>query len=289
MSLFDLRRRSGAGWLSAVLVGMVFVAAACAVNVTYRYADWLALWKINQYFDLNREQKNALAGQLKSHLARHRKDALPIYISALSELRDRIRDRLTRRDLEWVFETYQRLRADLFEDFVTDGTAFLISVDDEQIRHLDERFKKDNDKAERLLQESTQERLAERAESTLELLRDWLGPLSAEQERRVTRLSLALPDTQPLRLKFYRERQLVLMQLLRPPRDPDAIAQGLRDWVVFPERREAPAFRQALDQMQAAIIDMALAIDPMLTVRQREHALRKLQQLIDELKGLAAA
>jgi hypothetical protein len=288
MSLFGCRWKFQAP-LPLVLSGVVLIAAACALNTTYRYADWLVLWKINQYFDLNREQKNALAGQLKMHLAHHRKEALPVYVSFLSELRDRVRERVTRRDLEWMFATYDRLRADLFEGFVTDGTAFLVSVDEEQIRNLEQRFKKDNDKAEKLLQESVKERLAERADSTLELLHDWLGPLSKEQERRITELSLALPDTQPLRLKFHRERQQILMQLLRPPRDRDAIAQALRDWVVFPERRESPAFRQALQQMRLAIIDMALAIDPMLTRKQREHALRKLQELIDDIKGLSAA
>ena len=41
--------------------------------------------------------------------------------------------------------------------------------------------------------------------------------------------------------------------------------------------------------MRLAIIDKALVLDPKLTPRQREHAIRKLQQLIDELRGLAAA
>ena len=273
-----------------VLLGAIVVTAGCLWKVSYRYADWLVLWKLDQYFDLSREQKAVLAGQLKGHLARHRNDALPAYMAALRQLGDRVRKPITREDVDWAFATYQRFREELFEGFVADGTAFLVSVDEEQIRNLEERFRKDNEKAERRLQEPARQRLAERAEETLELLRDWLGPLSPEQEKRITELSLTLPEMKPLSVQFHRERQQVLMRLLRQsPRDREAIAQGLRDWVVHPERRESAAFRRTSAEAQRAVAEMAVAVDRMATPRQREHVLKKLQALIDELQDLSAA
>lgn len=102
-------------------------------------------------------------------------------------------------------------------------------------------------------------------------------------------LSLALPETKEARLQFQQERQQALIQLLRSHPNRDAIAQALRDWVVVPERRESAAVRQALDHAQRAVVDMALSVDRMVTPRQREHAQKKLQELIADLQAMTVS
>jgi hypothetical protein len=289
MRLLDVRVASCGRWRPIILAGLLLAVAGCVLPFAYRHADWLVLWKLDQYFDLSRAQKNSLAEQLKAHLARHQKDALPGYIAFLSQIRDRCRGKITREDVEWVFATYERLRADLFEGFVQDGAVFLASVDEEQVRHLEQRFQKDNEATEHLLREPAAERLAERAESTMDLLHDWLGPLSAEQTQRITRLSLALPDTQQIRLNYQRQRQRTLLHLLRSTRDRDALGRGLRDVMVHPEHHAAAEFRRATGDMQRAVIDMILAVERIITQRQRDHLLKKLQELIDELTELTVS
>ena len=76
------------------------------------------------------------------------------------QIRPRFEQGLTSQDIDWVYATYDRLRADLFERLVAVGGAFLASVDPSQVRPLEEDLQKDNDKAARPVQASAAEQLA---------------------------------------------------------------------------------------------------------------------------------
>lgn len=270
------------GLLVALLVG-------CTSALMYRHADWLVLWKLDQYFDLTAEQKGFLSGRLKAILARHQQEALPRYESFLTQLRTQFQDGLTLEEVDWIMASYQEQRADLFERIVTDGVVFLASVEEPQLRHLEQRLQRDHQKAARLLHPDVEHRVSERATATVDWLRDWVGPLAEAQEQRIIQLSRALPDTQAAWLEYRAQRDQDLVLALQSRRNPEALEERLRAWLAIPETRAPPAYQRALEQMRAAVKQMALTVDHMLTPDQRAHALAKLQRLIDTVHELATS
>jgi hypothetical protein len=260
--------------------------SACAPTFAYRHADWLVLWKLDHYFDLTKDQKVFVRGRLKDLLAQHRYDALPVYERFLSDIKAKSSDGLNRPEIDWVFATYAQLRGDLFERIVADSTSFLTSVNDKQIHNLEDAFRDDLDKSERLLKQKTDTRLANRAAETLERLKEWLGPLTGEQKQRISQLSRALPDMLRSRVEFQRSRQQEIVRLLRSTRDSHLISQHLEDWLLHPEKSNPPQYQRALEEMMNAVAEMALAIDGLITPQQRAHALAKLQDLINDIHAL---
>ncbi|WP_447979520.1 DUF6279 family lipoprotein [Candidatus Nitrospira bockiana] len=270
--------------LSLVLVSL----AACAPTLLYRHADRLVVWKVDDYFDLTADQKRVLRDRLKQTLARHRREALPAYERFLIEIKQRSADGITREELDWAFATYEELRKDLFARLVDDAASFLLSVKDSQVAYVEQVFRKERQRSEALLLIAADIRLDKRAAATVDWLKDWLGPLSQEQKQRIRELSRGLPDLLPLRATFQAERQHELVRLLRQSPDRAMLVQRLSDWWVDPARSEPPDYQSALQQMRQAIKDMTLSIDATLTGQQRAHALWKLQQLIEDVHGLAA-
>ena len=285
-------RKDGAPLLRAArlsLVALALLVAGCSLALAYRHADWLILWEVDHYFDLTSEQKASLDRNLKVLLARHRTEALPAYEGFLSQIQERVWSGLRREDVDWGFTTYQNLRADLFERIVGDGAVFLASVDEHQVQYLEQALRKDNQKSDQLLKVGTEERLAKRARATVEFVEDWLGELTADQKRRITTMSRALPDLQGPWLAYQRHQQQELLHQLRIRRSPEVLSAYLRDWLIFPERRAPPAYQRALDDMRAGVKDMILAVDRMATQQQRSHALEKLHSLIDTIHELAVS
>lgn len=272
-------------WCAA---GLLVFLAGCSLTLTYRYADWIILWEADHYFDLSSDQRHDLTLRLKPLLARHRHEAIPQYEAALVQFRQRFEQGLTGQEIDWVYATYDRLRADLFERIVADGSAMLASIDSPQVRTFEEALRKDNDKAARLVQAPAPERLGKRAKATIDWLEDWLGPLSKDQEAQIREWSLALPDTSQVWLAYQQQRQQELLVLLHQPRTPERVAGELRAILVESDRRAPPAVQDAVRQMRAAVKTMALAIDQRVTAEQRRHALAKLQRLIDQLHDLRA-
>ena len=277
------RLKQAGVWL---LVGLLI---GCSPTFAYRHADWLILWKIDDYFDLTGEQKAFLRGRLKEVLARHRHEALPVYERFLTEIKKKSSDGLNRDEVDWVFSTYQQLRADLFERIVADGTFFLTSVDTQQTRHLEEAFREDNARAEHLVNETAETRLAKRATATLNWLKDWLGTLTLEQKNRIAALSVTLPDIEPVWVQYQKQRQQEILNLLRSTPSSQAVSQQLRDWLLFPERSAPPDYRRAFEHMRIAVKEMVLSVDGMITPQQRARALARLQDLINDVHALATS
>jgi hypothetical protein len=270
-------------WCAA---GLLLLLAGCSLTLSYRYADWIILWELDHYFDLTSEQRQDLTQRLTPLLARHRHEAIPQYETFLVEIRQRLERGLTSQDIDWAYATYDRLRADLFDRVVADGGVFLASIDSRQVRTFEEALQKDNDKAARLVQAPVPVRLKKRAHATIDMLEDWLGPLSKDQEAQIREWSFALPDTQQVWLAYREQRQHELLVVLHQPRTPERVARELRTILVYPDQHAPQVYQDAVRQMRASVKTMALAIDQRATVDQRHHAGAKLQWLIDQLHDL---
>jgi hypothetical protein len=270
-------------WCAASLL---LLLAGCSLTLSYRYADWIILWELDHYFDLTSEQRQDLTQRLTPLLARHRHEAIPQYETFLVEIRQRLQRGLTSQDIDWAYATYDRLRADLFDRVVADGGVFLASIDSRQVRTFEEALQKDNDKAARLVQAPVPVRLKKRAHATIDMLEDWLGPLSKDQEAQIREWSFGLPDTQQVFLAYREQRQHELLAVLHQPRTPERVARELRTILVYPDQHAPQAYQDSVHQMRASVKTMALAIDQRATVDQRHHAGAKLQWLIDQLHDL---
>jgi hypothetical protein len=213
---------------------------------------------------------------------------LPQYEIFLREIGQRVERGLTGSDIDWAYATYDRLRTDLFERVVADSGVFLASIDAGQVRTFESALQKDNAKAARLIQISAPERLKERAQTTLELAKDWLGRLTKEQQAQIREWSLTLPDVEPMWVAYQQQRRQELVTLLHQPRTPEQIARELRSMFVYHDQTAPQSYQNAVRQMRENAKIMALAIDQRMTPDQRRHAVSKLQHLIDQVHDLQA-
>jgi hypothetical protein len=272
--------------LVAVLAAALLVG--CTTKIAYRYADWYLLWKVDHYVDLNGQQRSYVRNRLKDLLAHHQREALPVYEQFLSEVQLKMADRLTHEELDWIFERYHQLRADLVDRVVPDGAMLLTSINEGQVRHLERMLGKDNEKAGRDVGEEVEVRQVRRTTEALELLRDWLGPLSRDQEQRIKELVRTLPDIDRGRLTYIQDREQELFNLLRLQADSHLVRERLRLWLLFPERI-APAHGRSVDQLRQSLKHVVLAVDELITPPQRAHALHRLQKLINDIHSLATS
>lgn len=273
---------------AAGMLVVVMISTGCAMTFGYRHADWLIRWQLDHYLDLNSGQRRDVTARLQPLLSRHRMEALPQYEQFLRDLQQRLRQGLTSGDMDWIYASYDRFRADLFERVVPDGGIVLTAVTDKQIGNFAEVVQKEEQKAARLLQKSASERLDERARTMLSWAEDWLGPLSAEQAVRIRQWSKALPDTQPVWWQYRRQRHVELLALMRNRRPAGEVTQALRAMFVTPEQGAPRAYLDTVQELRLGLTTMLLGIDRMLTPAQRLRAIATLQRGIDEIHGLRA-
>lgn len=270
------------------LLALLTLVTGCAMTFGYRHADWLIRWQLDHYLDLNSGQRRDVTARLQPLLLRHRTEALPQYEQFLRDLQQRLRRRLTAEDMEWIYASYDRFRADVFERVVPDGGVVLTTVTDKQIRNFEVVVQKEEQKAARRLQTPTSARLDERARVMLSTAEDWLGPLSGDQAVRIRQWSIALPDTQAAWWQYRHHRHQELLELMRHRRAAGEATQALRAMFVTPEQSAPRAYLDTVKELRVGLTTMLLGIDGMLTPVQRLKAVATLQKFIDDIHGLRA-
>ena len=127
-------------WLKPALFCAVLGAlltGCSALTLTYTYAQRLLLWKVDRYFQLSDEQDKLVKARLADLHTWHRQTELPRYAEFLRQVQDRWRDGVSAEEIEWAFDTFAKLRAELAGRVASAGAVFLPTVDAKQIKHLD--------------------------------------------------------------------------------------------------------------------------------------------------------
>jgi hypothetical protein len=279
--------RAGHVLLIPLLLASLTLAGCAATTLLYNHADWLIARQIDGYFDLTRPQKTFVSSRLTGILTHHRHEALPRYESVLRQATARVQDGVSTDDLDWAFVQYDQLRADLFGRFVSDGTEFVRQVNDSQISRLKKALQSRLARQEALLQDDPSKRLAKRTERILGLAREWLGPLSTQQEQEITHLTMHFPDSFPAWYAHQQRRHDQLLALIES-RSSDQTPARLEDWLVNQDNDSDPHFAEMTKQLRRHITHLILSLDRSATPAQRQHFLAKVDDLAVTIRRLQA-
>ncbi|MCH8039913.1 MAG: hypothetical protein IH977_06135 [Nitrospinae bacterium] len=280
-------RLKGAKTVTAVFLGCL-LAGCSTLSLTYNFADWIMLWRIDHYFDLSSDQRQILEERLTNLHAWHRTQELPLYADFLRQIQQNLHNGFTREGIDALFQSYFQLRADLGRRIASEGTLFLTTVNSEQVQFLQNVMEEEN---EELLQEvdgDLNERLATRTGAILDWLENWLGNLTEPQKHHIVRLIQKLPDTSDSWMHYRTHRQKQFIALLQAEKSPMVLEQKIGDWFANPEKGAPDDYPQAVSRMRTALKSFVLEIEQIMTLEQREYGIQKLQHLIEEVESLAS-
>ena len=265
-----------------MLLGTLLLSA-CLVRAAYNNADWLLVWQLDRAFDLTRPQTEFLNTRLREQLRWHREIELAKTIAFLRRTQATAAEGITQGELEEAVAEFATLRNTLATRLAADSAEFFAQVSDEQLNYLQKYLKKTNKDWEKRVALPPHKRSAERTERIMDMVTDWIGPLSTAQEQQLTPSIERIPDVLEIWLAHTQERQRQFVELVRAARaDRAAASSALVTWMA------AETAPPELDAHRAAVYALIVAIDRQCTQTQRDHVVRKLQNWIDDLQRALA-
>jgi hypothetical protein len=275
--------------LTLLLLLAALIAGCSALRLSYSQADTLLAWRANEYFDLSPLQRDDLNVRLERLHAWHRYEQLPDYAAFTSAAIARARQGLKHDDLDWFIEGLKGRYRVIVNRASTDAAEMLATLAPEQIDALQKQWRKVNRKfaREHKLDGSVEKRKRARLKKTLDQIQDWTGGLTYEQEQKIAALLDAVPLIEHLRQADRMRRQQEFLQLLRLRANPQEFRPKLHAWLVDWESGRAPEFQQLSAELYAKRIEFYLAVDKLLTPGQRQIALHRLQEYVDDFHALA--
>lgn len=273
-------KRGGFFFLALLLI------SGCTFKMMYNYADWVIPWVVDDYFDLTTEQDDFLDEKIKQQLQWHKMSELPAYAAFLKEVKQKGQDGLTATELDWVYEQVDQLRKNLVQRLSADAANFLANLNQQQIEYLEAQLAELNAEAQARLTIPLEERKAERAESTVGFIEDWVGTLSEEQKSKILQWSKALPSSFERRIRLREQRQKEFVALLKNHDSAQDIKSHLLKWYLDIEAGYPPDYQKFLKARNQMVREMVLNVDQILTPEQRQHALGKMDEVLADIQDI---
>ena len=273
--------------LRLVLLLVVTLSTGCStVQMAYDNSDRVLLRYADSYLDLNSEQKTLLRAGLRQRLEDHRHRELVNYVAYLDALSNAVRTRLTREKVDELAECAQSLYESTIVNTIPVLTPVLAGLGQHQVDHLSSRLNENNRKYRKTYLEGTvEQRQKARAKRTISFVEYWTGDLNLPQRELVAKVSFSWPDLASEWYEYRRERQEGLLVLLREPASESRLEHYLSAWWVD-SAGQPPALQQKTHELMHGVKALVLAVDQSLTPKQREHVLKRIQDLRDELDDL---
>lgn len=274
--------------VALLLLAVASLAGCSGARLAYNNADIVVRWMADDYFALEGPQEEDFKARLAGFHAWHRSEELPRYSVLMTSAGDKLADGLTAPELLWAWESvkgrYRRMAAHAAPELA----AVLATLTPAQFDRLDKKFaESDAEYAKKYLKGGEAEQRKRRDKRNLELMREWFGDLSDEQEAQLKISSAKLPLLYELRLQNRERRQGEFVALLKAYRGPAELEPRLKQWLTGWEEGASPEYRRLSELHREGYIQMLLELDRGLTPAQRVHAVTRFYEYAEIFKALA--
>ncbi|MCX7141571.1 MAG: DUF6279 family lipoprotein [Proteobacteria bacterium] len=271
-----------------LLLVVAGITGCSGLRLAYNNADTVVRWMADDYFTIEGAQEEDFRARLTRFHAWHRNEELPRYSTLLTNAGQKLSDGLTAPELMWAWDSvwgrYRRMAAQAAPELA----LVLTTLTPEQFARLDKRFAESRQEyTKKYLKGGEAEQREKRDKRNLELMHEWFGDLSDEQEAQIRRASAKLPLLYALRLQNRQRRQAEFVALLKANPTPAELEPKLRHWLTEWEEGTSPEYRRLSDLHRELYMQMLLELDRSLTPAQRAHAVTRLNDYAEIFAALA--
>ncbi|POA19388.1 hypothetical protein C1886_12640 [Pseudomonas sp. FW300-N1A1] len=277
-------------WLKhlSLLLPLCLALMACnRVDLAYRNLDTIIPWTLNDYLNMDREQKDWLEERLEEHLQWHCATQLPDYLDWLTRTRQMVSTRqVTDTALQARTLEAKQAIARTARQITPSAVELLRGMNDQQVNEMKLAFAKDvRERQEKYVEPPLARQIQRRSQRMDKRLTDWLGPLNKAQQQRVLAWSTALGDQNRLWIANRAHWQALFSQAMDQRHTSD-FAQRIETLLVDRESLWTPAYRQAY--ANAEVQARALLVDLMADSNdeQRQHLQNRIDKVRDQFNAL---
>ncbi|UCJ16439.1 hypothetical protein K5Q02_22035 [Pseudomonas sp. MM211] len=272
--------------LSLLLSLGLLVSACSQTSLAYRNLDWVIPWRVNQYLDLDSQQKAWFKPRLQAHLDWHCSTELPRYVDWLQRTQELVQEPApdAGRLEAQMLDAEQAFHA-IVQETNTTAVSLLRDLRPEQVERLYARMDKDNlEDREEFLEPPLETQISERAERLEKRLTPWFGKLNDVQRARIGAWASERRDQNRQWLEN-RARWQTEFRAVLDARDeadfPERMTQVLENRRGAHDEQAKRAYEESRQAMAALLSDLLAAADD----KQRTQAAKRFASIQSDLAG----
>ncbi|MEM7099397.1 MAG: DUF6279 family lipoprotein [Pseudomonadota bacterium] len=270
-----------------IAIGLVLCMGGCSVKFAYNNVDRFVRWQVNDYADLDREQRKILDAGVEEVWVWHRRSHLPVYADYLEAFAVRSSDEVTPEMLAGLVEQFLTWGLEVQARSMPTAVAVIRSLTDEQVAALPEKLTDSNNDLLDGEQDNTlEESQANWAREVIDQLEQFTGKLQSAQKDYVVRQSTRYQPERVLWVEYRERWQKQLMLELRARAEPE-FAQRFTELVNSREDFYSQEYTNVSDANQELGASVAAYVLSNLTDRQAQRFKDRLLQLSKDFRELS--
>jgi len=267
---------------------LLILLTGCSSRFAYNNLDWLAYWYLDDYVELERDQKVVFDQNLDQWLHWHREQELGQYQQHLSDLRQQINTGPVSQQ-QWLLH-FERGRGHwerLWDQISPELVEFAVLLNDQQVDSLFAEITDQRGETEEEYNDvEPDERLDERQQQMEQQLERWVGDISRLQKDIVSDYAPRFRPTFESQISYQRRMDTEARQLFEQRNViPDFQARLLHLLQNANDYKSQQHIENA-DHNRQLIAHMSAVISETLSEKQRKHANGKLEDLISDIEVL---
>lgn len=266
------------------------LAGCNLLSVGYGHVDTYAAWQADEYFDLDPQQKQEFRARFDRLHQWHRTEQLRDYATFLGSASARVQKGLILDDALWITQGVEDRYRALVRRGAGDAAAILMTITPAQLESLQKRWAKDNARyvREHRVNGTVEEQRQARTQRELKRMKEWVGELNDEQEKKVAALAAELPLAPRLRYEDRLRRQREFLQLMAG-RGGDArqFEDRLRHWLLNWEERRSPEFQRNFADWRRKQAEFYVEAARLMTPQQRTTLVNRVERYASDFTQLA--
>lgn len=267
---------------------LILLLGGCSSTFVYNNLDWLVHWYLDDYVDLDRDQKARFDEQLQKWLIWHRQEELARYQAQLQSLREAVQQE-EMDQTQWLaqFEQAHAHWNRLLQTLAPELASLATSLQREQVEQLFDELEAKNRKAEQKWQNRHESsRLQERIDELQEDIRRWVGPISAQQQGLIAEYAPQFYDNVALWIAYRRAWQHQVKSVLTTEDDNAHRQRKLVSLFSDPRQLRSDLYRHQTAHNTELYARLLASLHATLTDKQRHRALKELQSIEDDIAEL---
>ena len=241
-----------------LVLALALLGACSSTTFLYNRLDFILPWYLDDYVELDRDQRQQFDRLLDPFLDWHREEELPAYVAVLDQIEGTLGQPVTQQEIDAIASAFEEAWLRLEGRSLDWLLALGASLSDEQVaeflQNLDER---QQEYEEKYLSRSEEEYREEMYDNLLDRAQDYLGRLDGEQKAALRAASEAIIRSDRPWLEERARWHARLAELLQ--REP-GWEQRVRDAVARREETLSEDYREAythnLTLIQQTIADL---------------------------------
>jgi hypothetical protein len=275
--------------LVALPICAALLSGCNMLGVGYGHIDTYAAWTAADYFDLDAQQKQDFKTRFDRLHEWHRAEQLPNYAKFLASANSRIHKGLAAEDVNWITQGVEERYRSMVRRGSEDAAAVLMTITPAQMESLQKRWSKDNARyaREHRVSGTPAEQRQARTERELKRVKEWVGELSPDQEKKVAALAEELPLAPKLRYEDRLRRQREFVQIMASRGDAKQFPERLRQWLLNWEEGRSPEYQRFFADWRRQQAEFYVNVERVLTPAQKNSVIAKVERYANDFTQLA--